>query len=248
VAAALAASAAQSAAPMQVRLDPAVIDRLASADDAVRATAKEEVRRAGRSAWEPLRRFALSSPEPGRGAATKLLHELLDTAATELLQGIPERLQTRPDARPDWKLSVSSDLFPFLRSYKYYDRYPRTALFDLEAGKQIAPIDAKAMNALIPRFVPNGPSLEQRQEAAAFFVSLSEEPYSAANVVARARREGAGFVVAVTFEKTEVWAPPTRPEIAGSRTCEYETTLRMDQRGLLEVVARKQLKVLLHTP
>ena len=242
-----AAPAAQSDGPTQDSLEPGVIEQLSSGDEAVRAAAEQEIRRRGKGAWEPLRRF-LQAPGENRSAAARLFRELLEEAAAAQLKDMPVRLQTQPGSRPDWKLSVSSDLFPFLRSYKYLDRYPRTVLLDLETGRQLATIDAKSMNALILRFIPKNPTLEQRQDVAAFFVSLTEEPYRAENVVARARRDGARFLVTVTFEKTEVWAPPTAPTIAGSRTVEYETTLRMDQRGLLEVVSRRESKVLRHSP
>jgi hypothetical protein len=142
------------AAPAEASLDTieACIDALQSEDRQRRELGERCLRDRSTEALEPLRNASRQHQDGSvRRRADALWRALLDESARQLLAARQVTLLTDPDGAPDWKLMAASDVLPYLRYYKYWDRYPRGVLLDLLEGSEVQRPDEVEYQQLLSR-------------------------------------------------------------------------------------------------
>jgi hypothetical protein len=227
------------AAPAEASLDTieACIDALQSEDRQRRELGERCLRDRSTEALEPLRNASRQHQDGSvRRRADALWRALLDESARQLLAARQVTLLTDPDGAPDWKLMAASDVLPYLRYYKYWDRYPRGVLLDLLEGSEVQRPDEVEYQQLLSRLSPPPLDRASAGEYVKLYVQLQNEPYSADHLEVSVAQQGDVFEVSTTYQRTTVWSPPDRPTVAGSKTVQYEERWEVTPEG--EITAR----------
>jgi hypothetical protein len=196
----------------------------------------------GNKIWEPMRialcKMDKRSETYKRG--TNLLDKLLAAEAGRILHKKERNKMTEPAATAGWRLCLESTLFPYLKYYKYWDRYPQGILLNLFDGKEVVNFNGEYYRKQFVKYGQREVKDSDAAEYMMFFIRLNCEPYSAENIVTGISKENDHYIIKVEYKQTRPWSPPGPVSIAGSITEKISSVWKLYRTGKFEMMNQKK--------